>query len=88
MVVVAVGHGALGVYVLTQGGVQVSPLKVVGSQGVARHEAVNVAVFHYGLHGPPGVTVESEGGAHHPDYLAVLLFVFQKLGELVVIPRI
>ena len=85
MVVVAVWHGFLGVYVLAEGGVQVSPLKVVGSQGVARHEAVNVAVFHYGLHGPPGVTVEGKGGAHHPDYLAVLLFVPEQLGKLVVI---
>ena len=50
------------------------------------HQAVGVAVFHQRLHGRPGVRVKSEGRAHDPQDVPVLLLVAQKLEELIVVP--
>ena len=85
VVVVAVGHGLLGVDVLAQGGVQQGALQIVGGQGVAGQEAVGVAVLHQKLHGLAGVGVEGEGGAHDPDDVAVLLLVAQQLHQIVIV---
>ena len=84
----AVGHGLLGVNVLAQGGVQQGALQVVGGKGVARQEAVGVAVFDEQLHGLAGVGVEGEGRPHDPDDIAVVLLVAEKLHQPVIVPGV
>ena len=77
VVVVAVGLGPLGIDILAQGRVKQGALQIVGGQGVACHQAVDIAVFHHGLHGGPGVAVKGKGRSHHPYYLAVDLLITQ-----------
>ena len=89
VIVVALGLGLLGVDVLAQGGVEQGPLQIVDRQGVARQDALDIAVVYHALHGPAGVGVKGEGGAHDPDDLAaVLLFIAQQADEPVIIPGV
>ena len=85
VVIVAVEVGLLGVDVLAQGGAQIAGLQVVGGQGVARHQAVDIAAPHQGGKGGPGVRVKGAGGAHHPQDVSVLPLVAEKLVELVIV---
>ena len=85
MVVVAVGLAALGVDVLSQRRMETGGLQIVGAQGVARQQAVAVAVFDHGLHGGPCPGVKGEGGPHDPDDAAMVTLVAQQRRQLVVI---
>ena len=57
----------------------------MGTQGVARQQAVAVAVVDQGLHGLPRAVVKGEGGAHDPHDVAVVLLVTQQLHQPVII---
>ena len=87
MVIVSVEQGGLGVDVGPQGGVEIGSLQVVGSQGVARQDGLDIAVFDELAESLPRRRVKGKGRAHHPgDKAPVLLFILEQLGDLLVIP--
>ena len=65
-----------------------APFQVVGGQCVPRHQAVDIAVLHHGLHRGAGVIVEGEGRPHDPQDVAVLSLIAQKLKQVVVVPGV
>ena len=60
-------------------------LQIVGTQGVARQQAVAVAVVDEGLHGLACAVVKGEGGTHDPHDVAVVLLVAQQLHQPVIV---
>ena len=87
MVIVPVGHGLLRVNVLTERGLEISALKVMGGKGVPRKDRVHIIVFDQAGHRSACVGIEGKGGAHDPDDLAVVALVAQQLIELIIIAR-
>ncbi len=85
VMVVPVGAVLLGVDVLAERSVEVSPFQIVGGQGVAGEHSVHVAGVDDLREGLAGIAVEGEGRPHDPHDGAVLAVVAQKLVELVVI---
>ena len=86
MVIMAVGHGFLGIDVLAQSGLEIRALQVMGGQSVTRQDGMDVAVFDELGHGCTRIGVKGKGRAHDPDDLAVVTLIFQQLVDLVVVP--
>ena len=87
MVVVPVGLGLLGGDVRTQGGVQIGALQIVGGQGVACQQRLDIARPDDPAEGIPGHVVKGKGRTQHPDTAAaVFLLIAQQLHDLPVIP--
>ena len=77
--------GFVRVDVLPERRVHQPRFQVVRGHGVARHEAVGIAVFDQRLHRVARIGVEHERGPEHPEDVAVFFFVAQKVVESVVI---
>ena len=86
MVVVAVVFQFAGVNVLPKGGIQVCAFQVVGRQGVPGQECMRVASRDNAGKRIPGVIVKGESRPQHPENIAVVMFVFQQVIQLVVSP--
>ena len=67
MIIMPIGDGPLGIYVLPQGGTPVARLQVVGGQGVTRQDAIHKALPHQSGERRTGIRIKSAGRAHDPD---------------------
>ena len=85
MVVVSVRVRFLRVDILPERGVQQRALEIVRRERVSGQQTVRIAVFDQFLHCPARVIVERERRPHDPQNVPVLLFIAQKLHEMVVI---
>ena len=85
MVVVSVRVRFLRVDILPERGVQQRALQIVRRERVSGKKSVRIAVFDQFLHCPARVIVKGKCGPHDPENVSVLLFVAQKLHEMVVI---
>ena len=85
MVVVSVRVRFLRVDILPERGVQQRTLQIVRRERVSGQQTVRIAVFDQFLHCPARVIVKGKCGSHDPEDVPVLLFVAQKLHEMVVI---
>lgn len=78
MIVMAVRHRALGVYILPKGSAAVAHLQVMGGKGISRQKPVYIAFLHQRRKGPARICVKGAGRAQHPQNIAVLFFKFQQ----------
>ena len=88
MVVVSVRVRFLRVDILPERGVQQRALQIVRRERVSGQQTVRIAVFDQFLHCPARVIVKGKCGPHDPENVSVLLFVAQKLHEMIIVSGI
>ena len=78
----------LRVDILPERGVQQRTLQIVRRERVSGKKSVRIAVFDQFLHCPARVIVKGKCGPHDPENVSVLLFVAQKLHEMIIVSGI
>ena len=66
MVIMAIGHGNLGIVILSQGRMEESPLQIMGRQRISSHQSMGIPILHKRLHRFSDIMIKGKCRSHDP----------------------